>query len=121
VSRGFGKRQREILEALADYEAYYLASLATTDAEAKAYHRAACQLEKNGHVQLVRYSMSMYHRHKGSSVGGPKLVVLKPDANSEKLVRDKLEEIFYTIRSRKVTSERPQYQPAPVDALGAIL
>lgn len=82
------------------YDAFYLASLSSSDNETKSYHRALNQLVVSGVVDVVKYSMSMYHCNQSSCVGGPKTVVTKLGLDKG-LNRDELERIFHEIKRKQ--------------------
>ena len=69
MSRGPGKRERAILEAVKVHECIYLEDLLSTHtlAEYKAMHRAARRLEDTGRVSCVHYAF-----------GAPRLLLMRP-------------------------------------------
>lgn len=102
MSRGFGSRQRRILETLERYpEGFYLASLTADNVtENKSFNRAAFSLQKRGRIRLVKYNMGMKHAHccdkgyNGVKLGGPRVVVIRPNMAQVTLDRVELERVF---------------------------
>ena len=101
MSKGFGKRQRQILSTLERYpDGFYLASLAGGDTANKSLNRAAYKLQDAGLIQIRKYSMGMHHVHyddQPKAFGGPKLMIQRTDADDGPS-RETLEERFHSIR-----------------------
>ena len=56
MSRGLGKRQKEILDKYKETGGFYLARLAKTESEYQAYYRAAVSLYKKGLIPWQQYA-----------------------------------------------------------------
>jgi hypothetical protein len=89
MSRGIGKTQQLILDALAEHGPYYLAALAPGDmTRYKSLNRAAVRLFEDGHISIINYRN-----------GNPKFVVAHPECKAGDLDRKQVEEV-----SRRVTA-----------------